>query len=123
MSFIGDIAKFKRKAGRAGEMIFRGTALSLFSSIVRRTPVDSGRLRGNWSAGINRPKDETGEYQSTVARARLGESLFLTNNLPYAQVIENGRVGNKGSYQAPKGMVRVTISEFKQVVREQARKA
>ena len=121
MSFLGDIKRFNKKAEEAAEKIFRGTSLSLFSKVIMRTPVDTGRLRGNWSAGINNPGD--GNYQSVVARARLGDSLFLTNNLPYAGVIEMGRVNNKGSYQAPKGMVRVTISEFKQVVRAQARKA
>ena len=117
MSFTGQIKKFNRKAEKAATMIFRGTSLSLFEKIVRRTPVDTGRARGNWMAGINRPSSDSPGYESVVARARLGDSLFLTNNLPYIGVLENG-----SSEQAPHGMVAVTVTEFRQVVSMEARK-
>ena len=118
MSFAGDIRGFNKKVEKAGEKIFRGTALSLFAKIVQRTPVDTGRARGNWMAGLNRASDNSGGYQSVVARARLGDSLFLTNNLPYIKDLEEGT-----SAQAPAGMVRVTATEFRRTVKAKARTA
>ena len=36
-----------REAEAKAEKVFRGTSLAMFSSIVKRTPVDTGRLKGN----------------------------------------------------------------------------
>jgi hypothetical protein len=115
MSFKGQIAAFNKKAEKAATMIFRGTALDLFGRIIRRTPVDTGRLRGNWQAGINSPADGGGN--KAIGVAGIGDSVFITNNLPYAIPIEEG-----SSTQAPKGIVAVTVAEFKSVVKQQARK-
>lgn len=121
MSFSGDITKFKKKAEKVAVNVFSGTALSLMNKIVLRTPVDTGRLRGNWFSSINRASnqiDGNGErYASTTGKAKLGDSIFFVNNLPYAGVIENG-----SSSQSPQGMIKVTVAEFHQVVNENARK-
>ena len=114
MSFSSDVKRFNEKAEKAAEGIFRGTALSLFSKVIARTPVDTGRARMNWMAGLNHPG--AGRFTRVVATAKLGDSIFLTNNLPYIEALEYG-----SSKQAPAGMVRVTASEFKQVVRANAR--
>lgn len=120
MSFKSQINKFKDKAEKAATNIFRGTALSLFGRIVTRTPVDTGRLRLNWQSSINRPATNIVEGQTnsdaTIGTAKIGDSIFIVNNLPYAQRIENG-----WSMQAPSGMVAVTVAEFKQIVSKQAR--
>lgn len=145
MSFRKDIKNFKDKAERAATGIFRGTALELFKRIIKRTPVGNpaiwerfsappgyagGRLRANWLANINSApqgttsdKDKTGskaigQAAKVSGRAKLGDSIFLVNNLPYAGVIESGR----HSKQAPLGMVRITVIEFKHIVRQLARK-
>ena len=130
-SFKDQIRAFNKKAEKAADMVFRGTALDLFSSIVQRTPVDTGRLRGNWQVGINSPgvgalyaEDKGGSKAqkraaSGVKRAGIGDSIFITNNLPYAKAIEYGH----SAKQAPNGMVRVTVAEFKQHVKRNARKA
>jgi len=64
-----------------------------------RTPVKTGRLRGNWQCSLNMPLSgeiETGggvalsKAQSTTAGAKITDSIYLVNNLPYAQKIENG---------------------------------
>lgn len=145
MSFKDDIEKFRKKTEKKMNKTFRGTALSLFSKIILRTPVGNpsqwetkyppkgyvgGRLRANWQASINSPKsgeldriDESGgstiaDANSATAKAKIGDSLFMVNNLPYAQAIENGHSRS----QAPAGMVRVTIAEFQKTVRAEARK-
>lgn len=114
-SFKDQMKKFNAKAEKAATLVFRGTALSLFSQIVTRTPVDTGRLRGNWQAGINSPADSGGD--SAIGALTLGDTVFITNNLPYAQVIESG-----SSKQAPNGMVAVTITEFQRIIKAQAGK-
>tara|TARA_R110000868_G_scaffold192553_2_gene437119 strand:+ start:113 stop:595 length:483 start_codon:yes stop_codon:yes gene_type:complete len=87
-----------------------------------------GSLRGNWQASIGSPArgvvsgvDKTGA--ATIAKiamvattAKLGNTAYLVNNLPYAKKIEEG-----GSTQAPEGMVRVSVSEFDRIVKKQAR--
>ena len=122
MSFSSDIAKFNKNFDKVSTNIFRGTTLSLFGSIVLRTPVDTGRLRGNWYASLNRPSkkvDGSAEgYEPTVFSAKLGDSIYLVNNLSYAKVIEDG----DHSDQAPHGMVKVTVAEFQRVVKQNVRK-
>jgi len=126
MSFSNDIKKFNEKAQKAATKIFRGSALEIFKAIILRTPVDTGRLRGNWFSTINSPSSEIsdsasgtrslGEAVTTTRQAKLGDSIYLINNLPYAEIIESGR----GSNQAPRGMVGITVLEWKSKVAEQA---
>lgn len=144
MSFNDDINEFRKKTALKLDKTFRGTVLSLFSKVILRTPVGNadlwdtkykpknyigGRLRGNWQAQINGipsgvvdTEDSKGgktisSANAIVGRAKAGDSIFLINNLPYAEVIENGR-----STQAPSGMVKVTVAEFQQVLNAQATK-
>lgn len=138
MSFNKDIEKFKNRTEEAATKIFRGTALNLFGKIIKRTPVgdpdvwqnpDSapsgyagGRLRSNWYSSINTPsktKDGAGEgAKSTTDRAKLGDSIYFVNNLEYAGAIENGH----SRFQAPYGMVRITILEFENTLKKEAAK-
>jgi len=130
MSFSGDIKKFTDKTERAALFVFRGTSLDIFSKIILRTPVDTGRLRLNWQANLNIPKQgelggsdksggkAIGEASATASKARITDSIYLMNNLPYAEVIENG-----SSDQAPQGMVKVTVTEFQRIVNQKARQA
>jgi len=119
MSFSDDIKRFNEKVEKRATKLFRGTALSLFGRIITRTPVDTGRLRGNWQVTLNTsPKgilDSTKVQDTGVMKAaKLGDSIYIINNLPYAEVIENG-----SSKQAPQGMVKVTVAEFKSIVARQ----
>jgi len=128
MSFDQDIKNFNEKATRAATNIFRGTALGLFANIVKRTPVDTGRLRANWQSEINSPPTGTAkdtdkgggktikDAKNKTFKAKLGDSIFLVNNLPYAKVIEDG-----SSTQAPAGMVKVTVAEFQAIVNKNAK--
>jgi len=89
-----------------------------------------GRFRANWNLSIGsidasttEDIDKTGE--ATLARAQgkiegyqMGDKVFITNSLPYAQRLEY----EGWSSQAPAGMVRITAMEFEQYVREQAAK-
>lgn len=128
MSFAGDLAKFKDNALKVTERTRRAIVIELFSSVILDTPVDTGRLRGNWQASIGTPARGTieyGELSITGAidgvRRNLGSgdvTNYLTNNLPYAERIEYGY-----SNQAPEGMVRKNTIRMKAIVREQIRKS
>jgi len=117
MSFSSDISNFNEKTEKAATRIFRGSALSVFGRIILRTPVDTGRLRGNWQVQLNKPAKGTltttkAQSPDAAKKAKLGDSVFITNNLPYAQVIENG-----SSKQAPSGMIKVVIAEWQRIVK------
>lgn len=115
----------RRKLDRKADQAMRGLALELTGRIVRRTPVDTGRARGNWHADIGRPRrtvtdavDPSGggtiaAASAATAQLAVGRSWFLTNGLPYIRRLEDG-----WSLQAPSGMVKVTIAELRQLARD-----
>lgn len=88
--------------------------------VVLRSPVDTGRFKGNWDLGVgtipgsvyatmdpsggvslNRGTTALGAYPDTLPQ------INIVNNLPYAVPLENGH-----SQQAPGGMVAITVAEL-----------
>lgn len=127
MKFSDQVKKFTKKAERAALYVFRGTSLDIFSKVILRSPVDTGRFRGNWQCTLNAMA--TGEIEGTgrkalnaakrtTGKAKVTDSIYLTNNLPYAKKLEYG-----SSKQAPRGMVRVTVADFERLVQARAYKA
>jgi len=98
------------------ERLVQKGALVADESVVLGTPVDTGRARGNWIPSIGSPQrgirspDKNGA--STIARARQvipqykinGNGIFITNNISYILLLENG-----SSQQAPNGMAKQAI--------------
>ena len=125
MSFTSDLRAFSQAAINNTEQVYRGSAFGIIRQIIRRTPVVTGRLRGNWQSDINSPATgttnrlgasvSTSEALSVCSRADLSDSIYFTNNLPYAVKVEKG-----SSTQAPRGMVKVTVLEFVRTVNQQA---
>lgn len=126
-NFALDISKFIAKSEKKAEAVVKKVALDLFTSVVLKTPVDTGAARGNWSVSLgvqNVPvadknrTDKTGA--STIGAIAAGvdqyklsiQNLYLSNNLPYIIALEEGT----GSKQAPNGMVRLAIQEFQDYV-------
>lgn len=108
-------------AGKARQGLLRQIrAISLqgFSEILQGSPVDTGRFRSNWQAGLgSRPIGEapTTNFQkgqpATVSEVQalqtelngLGEiesSIHFTNNLPYAERLENGHSSQNQGFVA-----------------------
>jgi len=133
--FAAGLDQAAAKALDRANMVKRRIALELLKKIIERTPVRTGRLRGNWQASLNGRasgeieigrKVRTGERISegeasaigtqaiiagsaVIGRVRPGEDIYLTNNLPYTMLIEKG-----GSQkQAPAGMVAVSLAEIR----------
>lgn len=96
-------------------------ALQGFSGVVQKSPIDTGRFKGNWSVSIGARNTTTSlavdlSGSATVARgaAVLDDypvdkwpKIFIQNNLPYAIPLEDGH-----SAQAPGGMVALTMIEL-----------
>ena len=132
-----DLGKYAADTEKKTEQICRKVALSVFRRVVMRTPVDTGRARGNWFTSVGSDSDEVTDAvdkggSMAMGRAQRlsatwmpskGQSIFLTNNLPYIETLERGRIGNKGSTQAPNGMVGITVAEFGGIVDESASRA
>ncbi len=94
----------------------RVITLQVLEGVVQRTPVDTGRARGNWQVSLEAPvldlleaMDKTGGSTIQAAVAQLGaikpfSITYIQNNLPYISELERGT-----STQAPNGMVAVTV--------------
>lgn len=127
-SFSDQIAAFARKTEAKIETAIRKIALDVFSEVILKSPVDTGRFRGNWQvaignvpAGTLEVEDKTGtvtigKVQAEVLSLKAGDTIYLVNNLPYALPLEYGHSG-----QAPEGMVRITVQRFKPIVEAVAR--
>lgn len=134
MSFAVDLNKFIARYGTNVDKVVRKVCLDLTSSIVLKTPVDTGRARANWQMTIGQPATGTVEAfdkrgRSTIAAGREvikqapGNVFWITNNLPYIRVLEYG-LYNDGpktiggfSKQAANGMVRISIRELESALR------
>ena len=113
------IQQFNKKAKERGRELVRRMAQNSFSEIILMSPVDTGRFRGNWLAGIGTyPVGTTEEVdpsgQATIEKAsavvatfEVGQNIHLVNNLPYAHRLEYG-----WSSKAPGGMVRLTAKKW-----------
>lgn len=109
------------------EKVGRTATFQLFNAVQMRSPVDSGRFRGNWqfskdvipTGALSRLDTSGASAQQEAMRAMsspLGGVVYFVNNLPYARRLEYGY-----SQQAPQGMVRISVREFKVYVREAIR--
>jgi hypothetical protein len=140
-SFALDVRAFVEKTKQNNETVMRQVTLKLFSAIIKASPVDTGRFRMNWQASGPIPSitttdrvDRTGEVAITqmsdyVLKSPEWGEFTLTNNLPYATVIEFGGYPGEGpnttggfSKQAPQGVVRVNVLRFQQLIDEEAAK-
>ena len=138
--FDGDIRELARQLDASVELVTRRIALQLFTGIVEKTPVDTGRARSNWGIGIGAPAPPpsgaiTAEEEARIIRsgvnqpfssitaeaiqeanaALLGvdgkQPVHITNNLPYIIRLNEGH-----SQQAPAGFVEATVSELNQQI-------
>ena len=116
------LRQFADKAGRNAELVFRKVSIDVLSRLVLRSPVDTGRFRANWQIGIGSVgyildsfdvsgRKTIAEGTARIEKINLGQSVWISNSLPYGPRLENGY-----SKQAPSGMVKVTVSEYQQLI-------
>ena len=116
-----DARGFNRELKRWINEDVKGRTLTAYKKIVRDlgrsvvldTPVDTGQARGNWrfttskvSAAYDPRKLDPrgtaaiGRLEAVIARLRLSDPVYITNNVPYIEKLETG-----WSQQAPAGML------------------
>lgn len=127
-SFAESLAQFAEQAKDAIDDVFREVVIELGTSVIRLSPVDTGRFKGNWHLSIDNIEsvtfdevDPTGQdaIASLIASASdltAGQAAYILNNLPYAIPLEYGH-----SAKAPAGMVQITLARFQQIVLEAIR--
>ena len=127
MSFTLDVSRFVAKSTVSIKIIKTKIIFDIFSSVILKSPVDTGRFRQNWYAGVDEiptdldmdAKDKSGGVAinrmmgvlSGISSIR-DETVYLVNHVPYGPALEKGH-----SKQTPKGMVATTISEFGGIVK------
>ena len=119
MSFSVDISRFAEQTESTLDEATRAVQISLFSSVIQDTRVDTGRLKGNWQTNVGSPittetdrLDPNGtqverEIQQNVTS---GDVVYFTNNLLYAEV-----------WEQEDGMVRRNMARIERTVNEVGR--
>lgn len=121
--------------------ILQTIVIKVGESVVRLSPVDTGRFRGNWQLSIDSGSsssllryDQDGQstindIMSTAKSFTAGQVAYIQNHVLYGDDLEWGnyhgptaKVTNEGfSRQAPAGMVRVTEAQFLTIVNDAIR--
>lgn len=136
--FQVDFTKLLKKAGNKARDVVRLSSLKLLESIDQKSPVGDpdtwaspapagytgGQFRANWNYSIGSPdlsvtanKDPSGGESMRKAQTTsyvLGDKIYISNSLPYAYRLEY----EGWSRQAPSGMVRISVIEFKDFVKK-----
>lgn len=95
----------------------RRQVMQIVQEVVTSSPVDTGAFRGNHRLSIGSipsgydmsstdtsGADTIARAQHEVLSARIGDTIYIYNNLPYAIPLENGH-----SRQAPLGIYTVAL--------------
>lgn len=121
--------------------VLQTIVIKVGESVVRLSPVDTGRFRGNWQLSIDSGStsslvryDQTGqstinEIASKANTFTAGQVAYIQNHVLYGNDLEYGlysgptqKVTEEGfSRQAPAGMVRITELQFASIVAEAVR--
>lgn len=118
--------QFGQKIGQRSLQVAQDVAIVMSDKVIHRTPVDTGRARGNWTPALNTIEqrdaevfDVSGDVTARQARnialaMHLGQVFTLSNSVPYIFRLEY--LG--WSRQAPFGFLGITVAEFQQIVRQ-----
>ncbi len=99
------------------EQHLKKVSAEMLQGVIVRSPVDQGAFRGNHKVSMNNPdttsdknlKDSQGNKtllseSEKLKQLKLGDTVYIQNNLPYAVRLENGH-----SQQAPLGIYGLTF--------------
>ena len=115
--FRAELVKFETKTEKDLVTLHRFVSLLLLRRLVLKTPVKTGRAEGNWQTAIgsavegdiDRLDGEVAiiEGLRTLAKLKPFETVWISNNLDYIEVLEAGH-----SQQAPAGFFAISIAEL-----------
>jgi hypothetical protein len=126
MGWEEQVGKLFDRQKKNMSLFYKKVAFDVFTEIVLRTPVDTGRARANWVVTIDQPNETEvegvdksgtqamGNGLKTINRANEMPDFWITNNLPYIEKLEFG--GSR--IKAPAGMVRVTVARWREFLED-----
>lgn len=127
-SFAEQLQQFRDQTLETMDEVFRRVMIEIGTTVIRLSPVDTGRFRGNWQFTVDAPASASldnydADGHETIAKLvadvqhlSYGQTAHLVNNLIYSIPLEYGHSG-----QAPAGMVRITLAGFQQMVEQAVR--
>lgn len=127
-SFAETLRQYADQAVLDMDEVFRKVVIEIGSSVIRLSPVLTGRFRGNWQLTIDAPASASldnydKEGHETIATLvsdaqplTFGQTAYIVNNLIYSIPLEYGH-----SQQALAGMVRITKERFQDIVAQAIR--
>ena len=128
MTFTVDLTKYAKKTKSEIGTAKRAIVFNIFKQVIQKTPVATGRAKGNWFITENAPSTQVSQTTDMTNKGGIGPEAqkqlnnitlnlgldFLTNNLPYIGRLEFG-----SSSQAPSGMVRTTLRQFTSIAKKE----
>ena len=132
--FFTQIEQARKRYERRMASLHKKICSDLFRRVILKTPVDTDQARGNWMLGINvvpisvsddADGDESLRNVITGLQAlKPGDTAVLANSVPHIGVLEyggypdppknpTGKTVGGYSIQAPQGMVRITVEEYR----------
>lgn len=127
--FKKELDKEIKKQQEVQKKTFRELVLITYNSVLIASPVDKGTFRANNYIQAFTPNTQTDDKQTSVstlqneAKATVnttniknGTRIYITNNLPYADRLENGY-----SKQAPQGIYGVAEEKTQQLINKMKR--
>lgn len=113
MAWKNKPSNFALDIEKTGSDVVRKISAEMFQQVIVKSPVDTGAFRGNHRISINSPDgeydlnhvDKVGgatqqEGSQKLLQIKLGDLVYIQNNLPYALALEQGH--SQG--QAPHGV-------------------
>lgn len=113
MAWKNKPSNFALDVEKTGSDVVRKISAEMFQQVIVKSPVDTGAFRGNHRISINSPDgeydlnhvDKVGgatqqEGSQKLLQIKLGDLVYIQNNLPYALALEQGH--SQG--QAPHGV-------------------
>jgi hypothetical protein len=107
----------KKQLDEIAEAEYKRISGDIFRAAVKLSPVYSGAFRASWRISFNEPREDVtkGRPPPNPIRGaafrwpsgfKLGDTIIISNNQPYADIIEYAGWSN----QAPYGVLRVAIA-------------
>jgi len=136
-SFAADIGRFVDETKVSADLVVRRLALEMHAGLLKRSPVDTGRFRGNWRIGVaqrDTTVDEGGPSLGTktgqpanageaaaavqsLAGVKYGQTVHISNSLPYAKPLNDGHSKQVGKRFMERTFLDV-LRNFSRVVAE-----
>ena len=130
MSGAVDLSRLVAKANGNIDKAVRQALILAAQGVVMNSPVDTGRLRSSWGFGVGSPSDgpttitdksgaqTLNRIASAIRGQDAGPKFYITTALPYAKRIEYEGWSHT---KAPQGMIRITIANLPNAIREYVR--